>query len=232
MPHLRRRVGQDVAIKPYHDPALSILPALGSFHPTRILKPSGRATGRMQCISGKSIPFCGRQTRMKALMSATVAFLAMAQIAWADAPSPVGRTVKDFSLKDFRGTAHALADVASSKVVVIAFLGTECPLAKQYGSKLAELAGEYEARGVAFLGINSNRQDSVTEIAAYARDSQIKFPILKDLGNIVADQLGAIRTPEVFVLDEERVVRYWGRIDDRYGVGYARGKSVKNHLQD
>src|SRR5262249_15798185 len=98
---------------------------------------------------------------MRLLTSATVGFLAIAQFDAANEPIAVGRTVKDFSLKDFRGAAHALADVESSKVVVIAFLGTECPLAKQYGPRLAELAGEYEARGVAFFGINSNRQDSV-----------------------------------------------------------------------
>ena len=41
--------------------------------------------------------------------------------------------------------------------------------------------------------------------------------MLKDAGNVIADQLGAVRTPEVFVLDADRVVRYWGRIDDQYG---------------
>lgn len=46
--------------------------------------------------------------------------------------------------------------------------------------------------------------------------------MLKDVGNKVADQFGAKRTPESFLLDEKRVVRYRGRIDDQYGVGYAR----------
>ena len=169
---------------------------------------------------------------MKPLTCAVVGLLAMVQIAAAKTPSPVGRKVENFSLKDFRGTEHALSDAAKSKLVVIAFLGTECPVAKQYGPRLAELAKEYQPRGVTFLGINANRQDSLTEIAAYARDSEIKFPILKDLGNVVADRLGAVRTPEVFVLDEDRVVRYWGRIDDRLGVGYARQKPASHYLQD
>jgi hypothetical protein len=54
--------------------------------------------------------------------------------------------------------------------------------------------------------------------------------MLKDPGNVVADQFGAKRTPEVFVLDASRTVRYWGRIDDQFGVGYARTKSTADHL--
>ena len=48
-------------------------------------------------------------------------------------------------------------------------------------------------------------------------EHKIEFPLLKDAGNVIADQFGAVRTPEVFVLDADRVVRYWGRIDDQYG---------------
>ena len=72
-------------------------------------------------------------------------------------------------------------------------------------------------KGVVFLGIDSNRQDAVTEIASYARVHEIDFPILKDLNQVVADQVGATRTPEVVVLDAKHAIRYRGRIDDQYG---------------
>ena len=75
---------------------------------------------------------------------------------------------------------------------MLAFLGTECPLAKLYGPRLAELQKKYADKGVQFLGVNSNRQDAITEIAAYARVHHIDFPILKDLNNKLADQLGAV----------------------------------------
>ncbi len=148
----------------------------------------------------------------------------------AETESPVGRVIDEFSLKDYRGKSHTLASFGDHKILVIAFLGTECPLAKLYAPRLASLADKYSSRGVAFVGINANRQDSITEIAAYARIHQIKFPLLKDLGNRVADQLGAVRTPEMFVLDENRVVRYWGRIDDQYQVGIIRDKPTKHEL--
>ena len=147
------------------------------------------------------------------------------------AVEPLGQTVDDFQLQDFRGKKHALADYRESKLVVLAFLGTECPLAKRYGARLAKLAEVYEPRGVTFLGVNANVQDSITEIAAYARVHGIHFPILKDVSNQLADSVGAVRTPSVFVLDEQRGIRYWGRVDDQYGVGYVRDEPQRRDLQ-
>ena len=83
-----------------------------------------------------------------------------------------------------------------------------------------------------FIGIDANRQDSLAEIAAYARTAGITFPVLKDPGNSIADALAAQRTPEVFVLDKDHVVRYWGRIDDRGGVGYVQQKATHDYLVD
>jgi len=145
--------------------------------------------------------------------------------------SALGRKVESFSLSDFRGKAHSLKDVQGTKGTVIAFLGTECPLAKLYAPRLAKLAKANGGKGVAFVGVMSNRQDSVTEIGAYARVHEVEFPLLKDLGNKVADQLGAVRTPEVFLLDAQGTVRYHGRIDDQYGVGTARNKPTRNDLE-
>ncbi len=48
------------------------------------------------------------------------------------------------------------------------------------------------------------------------------FPMLKDIGNALADRVGAERTPEVFVLDESRAVVYRGRVDDQYAIGVHR----------
>ena len=62
------------------------------------------------------------------------------------ADSPLGRQVENFQLQDYRGKEHALTDYRDSKLVVIAFLGTECPLAKLYGPRLAKLAADYHAR--------------------------------------------------------------------------------------
>ncbi len=143
---------------------------------------------------------------------------------------PVGRTVTAFKLPDYRGKEHALADFDKAPAVVVAFVGTECPLAKLYGPRLAKLAESYKAKGVAFLAIDSNSQDTLAAIAAYARAHQIEFPVLKDLGNKVADDFGAKRTPTVYVLDAKRVIRYMGRVDDQYGIGFQRDKVGSNDV--
>lgn len=144
--------------------------------------------------------------------------------------SPADRL--EFGLSDYRGKLHQLSDYEDSKVVVLAFTGTECPLVKLYGPVLSRMSDEFAGKGVTFLGINANRQDSLTEIAAYARRSGIRFPILKDLRNKLADQIGATRTPEVAVLNERREVVYLGRIDDQYGYTFKRAEPIHTWLKD
>jgi len=145
--------------------------------------------------------------------------------------SVLGRKAENFTLNDFYGKSHSLADFKDKKVVVLAFLGTECPLARQYGERLAELNHKCADKGVQFLGVNANRQDAITEIASYARIYHVEFPILKDLNNKLADQLGASRTPEIFVLDQDRAVCYHGRIDNQYGTGYAKKTASEPYLK-
>ncbi len=146
-------------------------------------------------------------------------------------PAPA-TTPADFRLQDYRGAWHSLDEARASRVVVIAFVGTECPLAQAYAPRLAELAGSYEKRGVAFFGVDSNEQDGPVAIGRYASKHAIAFPIVKDVGHELADRLGAGRTPEVFVLDETRAVRYSGRVDDQYALGVHRPAPTSRDLGD
>jgi len=136
-------------------------------------------------------------------------------------PSPIGKKIDAFSAQDFQGKPVSLADYSGNKAVVVAFLGTQCPLAKLYAPRLVELAAEFKDQGVAFVGVVSNQQDSIAEMAHYAKEHGLTFPLLKDAGNTIADLFGAVRTPEVFLLDKDRTVQYWGRIDDQYGFQEA-----------
>ena len=149
--------------------------------------------------------------------------------------TPIGKAVASFALPDSYGKLHGLNDY-EGRPVVLAFLGTECPLAKIYAPRLRELAAQFEKEGVVFLGIDANLQDSLAEIGAFARSSGLGFPLLKDNNNEVADAVGAERTPEVFLLDRQHVIRYWGRIDDQYGLktggGYAKPKLTEDNLAE
>jgi peroxiredoxin len=152
-------------------------------------------------------------------------------------PPAIGSAVSSFSARDVSGKEQSLAQIGRNKVVVLAFLGAECPLVKVYAPRLVELAGKYEPQGVAFLGISSNRQDSIAGLAAFVRTHRIPFPVVKDLKQRIADSVGAVRTPEVVVLDRERRLRYRGRIDDQFGfvpsnktASYHRPEAIRNDL--
>jgi peroxiredoxin len=169
---------------------------------------------------------------VRLLLASCVVLFAAYPLAAGEAVEPdrVGRQIEGFELRDFYGKSHQLSDYAKAKAVVVAFLGTDCPLVKLYTPRLIDLAKQYEGKGVAFLAINSNHQDTVTEISAFARRLEVPFPILKDPDSAVADQFQAVRTPEVFVLDGQRVVRYWGRIDDQYGIGFQKKEPARRDL--
>src|SRR5262249_32388376 len=124
----------------------------------------------------------------------------------------------------------ALADFKDKKAVVVIFLGTECPISNGFLPRLAQLHKDYAGKGVQIVGINSNSQDTADRVAEHAGKNELPFPVLKDEDTLVADQFGAKRTPEVFVLDGERTVRYQGRVDDQLGYGFKRGQPTRRDL--
>ena len=123
--------------------------------------------------------------------------------------------VKDFTLKDAEGTDFTLYKLSEEKqVTVVLFLATQCPVATDYTDRIVNLVKAYDEKNVQFIGINSNKQEKVAEILAYSKKHGFEFPVLKDPENKIADYFGARRTPEVFLLDAKRVLRYAGAIDN------------------
>ncbi len=146
-------------------------------------------------------------------------------------PKPIGKHIAEFELKDFRGKTHKLSDYSESKVVVLAFIGCECPVAKRYSVTLQQLADQFADDQVTILAVDANQHDSMTEMAAFARIHSLKIPFLKDLANRLADEVGARRTPEVVLLDQARTIQYRGRIDDHFLVGNVRDAATRNDLK-
>lgn len=138
------------------------------------------------------------------------------------APSPerpaevIGTRAPDFSLKDQSGKTRTLAEFRDRKAVVVVFLGTQCPIANTYAPVLGDLSRRFEPRGVQFLGVNANLEEKAAAVAKHAQEFALPFPVLKDERQALADGLGARVTPEAFVLDGRRIVRYRGRVDDSY----------------
>jgi peroxiredoxin len=158
--------------------------------------------------------------------------LAATAFAFVGEKSRVGQTVADFTLKDPRDDQEVrLSGLKDKKAIVVVFLGTECPVNNAFLPVLTGLHKEFADKGVVFLGINANQQDTPARVAEHARKAELPFPVLKDVGNRVADQFGAQRTPEAFVLAPGGKVLYHGRIDDQFGLGYQRpGKPTRRDL--
>ena len=155
------------------------------------------------------------------LLVASLVVIALAAVAGSgrtdnDVPAPptIGTVIDDFKLPDADGKEHSLKSLAGSKGVVVIFIATKCPVSNAYNERMEKLAQEYKAKGVNFIGINSNNTEPASEVKSHASEKGLTFTILKDDGNKIADRLGATRTPEAYVLDANMKLVYHGRIDN------------------
>jgi len=144
-------------------------------------------------------------------------------------PLPSGEVLR-FQLQTVTGEMISVPR-ADSRLTVVCFLGTDCPLVQLYASRLSDMATEFRDQGVSFVGVNSNRQDTLDDIRRMEQSLALSFPTLRDEGNVVADAYGATRTPEVFVIDDQLQIRYSGRIDDQYAPGVSRPKASRDDLR-
>jgi thiol-disulfide isomerase/thioredoxin len=125
----------------------------------------------------------------------------------------IGATVGDFSLLDANGQQQSLASLKGSKGTVIVFVSTRCPVVKAYDERMEQLAKNYKAKGINFIGLNANSTEPADEVKSHA-STHYSFPVLIDKGNKIADKLDAGHTPEVFFLDAANKIVYHGRIDN------------------
>src|SRR5262245_57937080 len=136
------------------------------------------------------------------------------------------------SLRDVRGNRRALHDFKNNKAVVLAFLGAECPVSNLYAPGLVALEKKYRSKEVQFLAIYPNEHEDLDRIASHAYDRDLPFPVLKDVGQRLADSVGVTRVPAVVVLDGAFALRYRGRVDDQYGVASRRPKATRGDLAE
>jgi peroxiredoxin len=142
-----------------------------------------------------------------------------------------GDLMPNFILKDYQGKSFDTSNLDSEKSTIVVFFGVECPLVKFYVPKLVELV-KTNRDTLQIIGLNSNRQDSISEITKFASELGVNCPLLKDPANRVADAFGASRTPEVFLFNLNQELVYHGAIDDRFTYGKQKFKASKNYLAD
>ena len=144
----------------------------------------------------------------------------------------VGDKVSDFVIDNYDGSQYSLAN-SGSKATVIIFMSIECPFVQPYTDRLISLNNEFGSKGITIWGINSNKTEPTDEVMNHAKEKNYNFPVLKDINNVVANQFGAARTPEVFVIDNSTMtVIYHGRIDDNKEADKVTSNDLQNALND
>ena len=150
-----------------------------------------------------------------------VSFLSVA--AWAsNGPGEgykVGDKATDFSLKNIDGTMVSMASFPDAKGYIVIFTCNHCPFAVMYEDRIKAIDEKYSARGYQVIAINPNDpevvpDDSFESMKERASEKGFGFPYLFDDGQKIFPQYGATKTPHVFLLDAEHVVKYIGAIDD------------------
>ncbi len=135
----------------------------------------------------------------------------------------VGSTLENFKLSDTNDKEQSFDSLKGEKGTVLVFLSAQCPVVKGYNDRINQIAADYKANGINFIGINSNATESLELVKAHAAE-HYKFPVLFDKGNVLADKLGANVTPEVYYFDAKNVLLYHGAIDnDRSGKNVTEG---------
>jgi peroxiredoxin len=143
-----------------------------------------------------------------------------------------GEKFEGFTLTDYEDNKHSLSDYTESKAIVIMFIATKCPISNAYNSRMERIFNDYKDKEVAFLGINSNKAEDVSEIRDHAKENGLTFTILKDEKNIIADKFEASYTPEIYVLNNDFELLYHGRIDNSRKESEVNSNDLRNALNE
>lgn len=146
------------------------------------------------------------------------------------APPAIGSTIEEFTLPDVDGAQRSLKSLAGKNGTVLIFIAVQCPVSNAYNERMAKLAEDYKAKGIAVIGINSNVAEDAAAVKAHAAEHKLAFTILKDPGNKIADKLGASVTPETYFLDANNKLLYHGRIDNSRNAAQVETSDLRNAL--
>jgi peroxiredoxin len=130
-----------------------------------------------------------------------------------------GDKATDFKLKSVDGKMYSMADYKDAKGFIVVFTCNTCPFAIKYEDRINAIAKKYKSKGYVLLAINPNDPeaqpaDTYELMQEKAKEKGFVFPYLVDEGQKIYPQYGATKTPHVFLLDKNLIVKYIGAIDD------------------
>ncbi|HEX4322165.1 MAG TPA: redoxin domain-containing protein [Acidobacteriaceae bacterium] len=158
---------------------------------------------------------------------------------------PIGSPAPEFNLPGVDGRMHKLSDYAASPVLVVVFTCNHCPIAQVYEQRIQQLYNDYKGKGVAVVAIqpndpkairideldSSDLSDTLAEMKIRVQYKHLAYPYLYD-GETqqVARAYGPQATPHVFIFDQQRHLRYEGRIDNSYRTELVKTQDARNAI--
>jgi hypothetical protein len=146
------------------------------------------------------------------------------------------QNVANFTLNNvLTGKPVSLETYPSCAGIAIIFTSNSCAFDEYYRGRIAKLAGDYTDR-VPVLLINSGIEpaDSEENMAKKAAQLNLRVPYLADKDQVLMKQLGASKTPHVFLLKNNGgkfSIVYRGAIDDNAQVeGDVRNAYLKDAI--
>ncbi|MGO9095360.1 MAG: redoxin family protein [Bryobacteraceae bacterium] len=158
----------------------------------------------------------------------------------------LGAPAPDFALPGIDGQVHKLSDYSGSRLLVIVFTCNHCPTAQLYEDRIKKLAEDYRGKSVALVAIEPNDPEAVrldelgwTDVGDSLEDMKIRaeyrhfnFPYLYDgETQAVARAYGPKATPHVFIFDEQRKLRYEGRLDNSQRESLVKTQDARNAIE-
>jgi peroxiredoxin len=122
-----------------------------------------------------------------------------------------------------------LSDI-KEPVVVVVFLANHCPVVGMYEDRVIDFTKDYKDKGVKVVGIAVSQAtgDKLPGIKDYMKEHKSNYIYGYDESQAIGKAYGASKTPQFFVLDKERKIRYTGAMDD----AQREDKVTKTYLRD
>lgn len=133
--------------------------------------------------------------------------------------------IPGFSLMGVDDKNYSLNDFSDKKILIVIFSCNHCPYVQAYEDRIIALQNEFGKVGVKIVAINPNDDvkypdDSFDEMKKRAAAKSFNFPYLRDESQDIAKAFGATHTPQIFLFDADRKLKYEGKIDDNWQEPY------------
>jgi len=150
----------------------------------------------------------------------------------------IGVGAPDFgNLLGVDGERYSLSSFQNKRLLVLLFISNSCPTVKACEDRIIKIQKDYSGKNVQLLALNSNNPylspaDTYAEMVLRVQEKGFNFPYVKDEERTVARYYGAVCTPHAFLLDDERRLRYKGRIDDSRNPDRVTISNLRNAIED